>query len=98
MAEFEVRIPPDAANSGQCMIMNTLLKTLFGAALTVVAWRIVRSLNADSSRVDSSSIDQGADARNKHRRAIQRWENEGGKVLSRRRGVNEKRERRVSTG
>jgi hypothetical protein len=75
--------------------MNTLLKTLLGAALAAAAWRIVRSFSVDSSVVGSSNSDDPVDARNRYRRAIQRWENEGGKALNRRRGANEKRERRA---
>jgi len=75
--------------------MTTLLKTLFGIAAGAAAWRIVRSFKAGPSLVDSANVDERADARNRYRRAIQRWENEGGKALNRRRGVSEKRERRV---
>lgn len=71
--------------------MNTLLKTLFWTAATAAAWRIVRSFNAAS--VNSGDADEAEDARNRYRRAIHRWENEGGKALNRRRAGNEKRER-----
>jgi len=76
--------------------MNTLLKALFYTALAAAAWRIAQAFNARVSMVDASKGKEAVDAGHKYRRAIQRWENEGGKAFNRRRGGNRKRERRES--
>jgi hypothetical protein len=78
--------------------MKTVLKAMACAALAAAAWRVVQCFNARSPLGDGDGAREALDARNRYRRAIQRWENEGGTALNRRRGDNRKRERRAPAG
>jgi hypothetical protein len=60
--------------------MNTALKVLFCMGLAAVAWRVVRYSTARRLRADDRAVSSSGD-RKQYRRAIQRWENEGGQTL-----------------
>lgn len=63
------------------------VKALFYTALAVAAWRIARDIDARLSVVDAGKAKEAFDAENKYGRAIQRWENEGGKTVGRTRAA-----------
>ncbi len=76
--------------------MNTTLKTLFYTGLAALACRAVRYFNAKLLVAEAREVKQLPDAKKQYVRAIQRWEGEGGKTLTRRHGGSIKREPRGS--